>query len=104
MIQTVWLQSLLDAALSWATCLGTTLDGGTGIGDDCAVVRIPKGHEALITTDLSLEDVHFRRVWHTAESAGHRCLVRGLSGIAAMGGKPRAAFLSLALPRGLPQS
>jgi len=80
------------------------LDGGTGIGDDCAVVRIPKGHEALITTDLSLEDVHFRRVWHTAESAGHRCLVRGLSDIAAMGGKPRAAFLSLALPRGLPQS
>src|ERR1019366_1452252 len=35
---------------------------------------------------------------------GHRCLARGLSDIAAMGGIPRAAFLSLALPAELPQS
>ena len=38
----------------------------------------------------------------SAESVGHRCLTRGLSDIAAMGGKPVAAFLSLALPRELP--
>jgi thiamine-monophosphate kinase len=75
----------------------------TGIGDDCAVLRIPQGHEALITTDLSLEGIHFRREWHPPESVGHRCLVRGLSDIAAMGGRPIAAFLSLALPRNLPQ-
>ena len=75
-----------------------TLDGGIGIGDDCAVVRIPRGHEALVTTDFSLENVHFRRAWHPAESVGHRCLARGLSDIAAMGGEPLAAFLSLALP------
>jgi thiamine-monophosphate kinase len=75
----------------------------TGIGDDCAVLRIPPGHEALITTDFSLEGVHFRRNWHPAESVGHRCLTRGLSDIAAMGGQPTAAFLSLALPRNLPQ-
>jgi len=76
---------------------------GVGIGDDCAVLRIPAGHEALITTDFSLEGVHFRREWHPAESVGHRCLTRGLSDIAAMGGQPIAAFLSLALPRNLPQ-
>ena len=75
----------------------------TGIGDDCAVLRIPPGHEALITTDFSLEGIHFRREWHPAESVGHRCLTRGLSDIAAMGGQPVAAFLSLALPRNLPQ-
>ena len=81
-----------------------SLDGGTGIGDDCALVRIPRGHEALVTTDFSLEDIHFKRAWHPPESVGHRCLTRGLSDIAAMGGQPRAVFLSLALPRRLPQS
>jgi len=75
----------------------------TGIGDDSAVLKIPKGHQALVTTDFSLEGVHFRREWHPPESVGHRCLARGLSDIAAMGGEPVAAFLSLALPRKLPQ-
>ena len=69
-----------------------------GIGDDCAILRIPNGHEALVTTDFSLEGIHFRREWQSPECIGHRCLVRGLSDIAAMGGRPIAAFLSLALP------
>jgi thiamine-monophosphate kinase len=76
---------------------------GRGIGDDCAVLPIPRGHEALITTDFSLEGVHFRRDWHPPDSIGHRCLARGLSDIAAMGGVPRAVFLSLALPAELPR-
>ena len=75
-----------------------------GIGDDCAVLSVPTGHEALVTTDFSLEGVHFRREWHPPEAVGHRCLARGLSDIAAMGGEPVAVFLSLALPRTLPQS
>jgi thiamine-monophosphate kinase len=74
-----------------------------GIGDDAAVLRLPAGHEALVTTDFTLERIHFRRDWHPAESVGHRCLTRGLSDIAAMGGVPLAVFLSLALPRDLPQ-
>ncbi len=69
-----------------------------GIGDDCAILQPPAGHEILITTDFSLETVHFRRDWHTPESVGHRCLARGLSDLAAMGAHPLAAFLSLALP------
>lgn len=76
----------------------------TGIGDDCAVLRLPSSHDLLTTTDFSLEGVHFRREWHSPESVSHRCLARGLSDIAAMGGEPIAAFLSLALPRKLPQS
>jgi len=75
----------------------------TGIGDDCAVLRLPPNLEMLVTTDFSLEGIHFRRDWHPAEVVGHRCLARGLSDIAAMGGKPVAAFLSLALPRDLSQ-
>ncbi len=69
-----------------------------GIGDDCAILRPLPGHELLVTTDLSLEGRHFRRDWHPAAAAGHRCLARGLSDIAAMGGTPLACFLSLALP------
>ncbi len=86
----------------------------TGMGDDCAVLRLQpqiggrgknkqKQNDVLVTTDFSLEGIHFRRDWHSAESVGHRCLARGLSDIAAMGGEPVAAFLSLALPRGLPK-
>jgi len=75
-----------------------------GIGDDCAVLRLPPNHEALVTTDFTLEGIHFRRDWHSPECVGHRCLTRGLSDIAAMGGEPVAAFLSLALPRKLPQA
>jgi thiamine-monophosphate kinase len=75
-----------------------------GIGDDCAVLRLAPGSESLVTTDFSLEGIHFRRDWHTPESVGYRCLARGLSDIAAMGGEPVAAFLSLALPRDLSQA
>jgi thiamine-monophosphate kinase len=78
-----------------------------GIGDDCAVLRLSgspgKKLDTLVTTDFSLEGIHFRRDWQSPESVGHRCLTRGLSDIAAMGGKPVAAFLSLAVPRDLPQ-
>ena len=75
-----------------------------GIGDDCAILRPPRGAEILVTTDFSLEDRHFRRDLHPATSAGHRCLARGLSDLAAMGAKPMAAFLSLALPSELLKS
>lgn len=68
------------------------------------MLRLLPGRETLVTTDLTLEGIHFRRDWHSPESVGHRCLVRGLSDIAAMGGEPVAAFLSIALPRDLPQS
>jgi len=75
----------------------------TGIGDDCAVLHVPPGHELLVTTDFTLEKVHFRRDWHRPEWVGRRCLTRGLSDIAAMGGEPQAAFLSLAIPSDVPQ-
>ena len=76
----------------------------TGIGDDASVLTCPTGFEVLLTTDFTLEGVHFRREWHPPDSVGHRCLTRGLSDIAAMGGEPTAVFLSLALPADLPQT
>ncbi len=77
---------------------GSSSSVTVGIGDDCAILRPASGNEVLVTTDFTLETVHFRREWHTPESVGHRCLARGLSDLAAMGAKPLAAFLSLALP------
>ncbi|HEX4036814.1 MAG TPA: thiamine-phosphate kinase [Acidobacteriaceae bacterium] len=69
-----------------------------GIGDDCAVLRPSPRQEICVTTDFSLEGVHFRRDWHAPEAVGHRCLARGLSDLAAMGAEPLGVFLSLALP------
>jgi thiamine-monophosphate kinase len=74
-----------------------------GIGDDCAILRPRTGEDLLVTTDFSLEARHFRRDWHSPESIGHRALARGLSDLAAMGARPIATFLSLALPRDVAQ-
>ncbi len=42
----------------------------TGIGDDAAVLRIPPRHEMLVTTDFTIENVHFHREWHRPEVRG----------------------------------
>lgn len=69
-----------------------------GIGDDCALLQPGPDKELCVTTDLSINGRHFRREWHPPEAIGHRVLARGLSDVAAMGGRPLAAFLSLGLP------
>lgn len=70
-----------------------------GIGDDAAVLDpLPRGQELLVTTDLLIEGSHFRRERHPARALGHKTLARGLSDIAAMGGQPLYALLSLCLP------
>jgi thiamine-monophosphate kinase len=71
-----------------------------GIGDDCAVLSVAADEEILVTTDMCLEGIHFLGEWQTAYSVGQWCVTRGLSDIAAMGGRPVAVFLSLACPEG----
>lgn len=73
-----------------------------GIGDDAAIFRPqaggPRAGEDLVfTTDMLIEDVHFRRETHPPAAVGHKALARGLSDIAAMGAEPRFCLLSLAL-------
>jgi thiamine-monophosphate kinase len=70
----------------------------TGIGDDAAVTALNLGMQLLTSTDMLLEDVHFRRCWHDPYRLGRKSLAVNISDIAAMGGIPRWSLLSLAIP------
>lgn len=71
--------------------------GFEGIGDDCAV--LPLGGEALVfTSDLLTEGVHFLRHATSARELGGKSLAVNLSDVAAMGARPVATLLSIALP------
>lgn len=84
---------------------GSPLPEGTiGIGDDCAVMEGPGEQKRLISTDLIIEEVHFRRGEVNPGDLGYKALSVNLSDIAAMGGAPDGFFLSLALPGTLPAS
>ncbi len=72
-----------------------------GIGDDCAVLEPDAGRVLLATTDLLIEDVHFRRRWATPEDIGWKSLAVNVSDVAAMGGRPRWALIALACPEGV---
>nr|NIS40477.1 thiamine-phosphate kinase [Desulfuromonadales bacterium] len=72
-----------------------------GIGDDCSVAQLPAGRQLLTTTDMLLEDVHFRRAWTDLRTLGRKCVAVNVSDIAAMGGCPRHVYVGLALPDSL---
>ncbi|MCI0515697.1 thiamine-phosphate kinase [candidate division KSB1 bacterium] len=73
-----------------------------GIGDDAAVLRIDDQRVWLITCDIQIEDQHFRRAHLTPYQLGRRAMAVNLSDIAAMGGRPLFALVSLAFPKNLP--
>ncbi len=68
-----------------------------GIGDDCAVMDIDAHRVRLVTTDLMVEHVHFV-CDSPPEGVGHKLLAVSLSDVAAMGGKPTDAVVSVAVP------
>jgi thiamine-monophosphate kinase len=70
----------------------------TGIGDDAAVTALTPGMQLLTSTDMLLEDVHFRHSWHDPYRLGRKSLAASISDIASMGGIPRWSLLSLAIP------
>ena len=72
-----------------------------GIGDDCAILEPEAGRVLLATTDLLIEDVHFRRRWATPEDIGWKSLAVNVSDVASMGGRPRWALIALGCPEGV---
>ncbi|MBT1072582.1 thiamine-phosphate kinase [Pelotalea chapellei] len=71
----------------------------TGIGDDAAVTALTPGMQLLTSTDMLLENVHFRCSWHDPYRLGRKSLAVSISDIAAMGGIPRWCLLSLGIPK-----
>jgi thiamine-monophosphate kinase len=69
-----------------------------GIGDDAAVLEPTAGTLLVATTDLMIEDVHFRRRWAEPADLGWKSLAVNLSDVAAMGARPRWALVALACP------
>ena len=83
------IRARVPAAPAWLT---------VGIGDDAAVVQPERGALEILTTDGLVEDVHFDRRFSSPGDVGWKALAVNLSDVAAMGGTPRLALLSLALP------
>ena len=76
----------------------------TGVGDDCAIIDASVGSSELLlaTCDSQVEGVHFTLQTSPPEHIGRKALAINLSDIAAMGGEPRYALVSLILPADLP--
>lgn len=70
-----------------------------GRGDDCAVLACPD--RLCVSTDLFLEDVHFRCSYFRPEEIGHKALAVNVSDVAAMGGVPLGFSLALMTPPGM---
>ncbi|MGI9536372.1 MAG: thiamine-phosphate kinase [Desulfocapsaceae bacterium] len=68
-----------------------------GIGDDCAIFDPPDDLSWLATTDILVENVHFDRSWHPPHLLGRKSIAVNLSDIAAMGGTPHYALVSIAI-------
>ncbi len=73
-----------------------------GIGDDCAVLPVIGGESLLVSTDTMVEHRHFRRDFSSPRQIGKKLAAVNLSDIAAMGGSPRALFLTLQAPGDIP--
>jgi len=73
-------------------------DVSVGIGDDAAVIRTTGGKDLIVCCDLMVESVHFRTEWMPPRLLGRKALAVNLSDVAAMGGIPKFAMISIALP------
>jgi thiamine-monophosphate kinase len=69
-----------------------------GIGDDAAVITMIGERSLVISTDTSVENVHFRREWLTTQEIGYRAAAAALSDLAAMAAKPAGMLVALTVP------
>jgi thiamine-monophosphate kinase len=71
------------------------------MGDDAAVVRSSPQRFLIFTTDTMVERVHFDLSYFTYEEIGWKAMVANLSDIAAMGGLPKFALVTIGLPKSM---
>ncbi|MDH3735260.1 MAG: thiamine-phosphate kinase [Gemmatimonadota bacterium] len=104
--ETLWISALLDGARAGRTSAAgasevdlaeaTVIE--VGPGDDAAVLKIPPESRLVISSDASVEGIHFRRAWMTWETIGYRAAASALSDLAAMAAAPLGLTMSVALP------
>ena len=70
-----------------------------GVGDDAAVLQFQDGEEALVSTDLFMEGVHFDLTYFPLRHLGYKAVIANISDIYAMNGTPKQITVSLALSR-----
>src|SRR5258706_8130877 len=70
------------------------------IGDDAAVIDVPAGERLVVSTDTSVEGVHFSRDWLNSFEIGYRATAASLSDLAAMAAPPLGILIALTLPEG----
>lgn len=68
------------------------------IGDDAAILDVPAGERLVVSTDTSVEGVHFRRDWLNSFEIGYRSTAAALSDLAAMAARPLGVLIALTLP------
>jgi thiamine-monophosphate kinase len=68
------------------------------IGDDAALIHVPRDNMLAISTDASVENVHFRRAWLTLDEIGYRATTAAISDLAAMGATGLGILIALATP------
>ena len=73
-------------------------DVSMGVGDDCALLRVPSGAELAVSIDTLVSGIHFLADCGPG-ALGHKCLAVGLSDLAAMGAEPAWATLALTVQR-----
>ena len=73
-------------------------DRAVGIGDDAAVLRVPRGDALIVSVDAAIENRHFREGWLTPTEIGYRAVTAALSDLAAMAAQPLGILFAVALP------
>jgi thiamine-monophosphate kinase len=80
--------------------IGEWGESAGGIGDDASILDVPPGERLIVTTDTSIDGIHFRREWLSSHEIGYRATAAALSDLAAMAARPLGLVMAITLPEG----
>jgi thiamine-monophosphate kinase len=69
-----------------------------GLGDDAAVLQVPRGDSLVASVDSAVEGRHFQREWFSAREIGYRAVAAALSDLAAMAARPLGVLVAVTIP------